>query len=142
MLQCYKSITLLQPKACANRGSIHQLVQSLKREKTHLLAPQEAGATAGGGQRASNRLLGEPTTWWPVSHHSREASRGGRLAGEPTLGPPRPHQGCPVAWVDERLVVGEGSGVGGCCHREAASLGRRRWGRPERQLEAEWAASG
>ena len=72
MLQCYKSITLLQPKACANRGSIHQLVQSLKRKKN---SPSSA---------PRGRLPDEPTAWWPASHHSREADKGGRQG--PTRG--------------------------------------------------------
>jgi len=65
-------------------------------------------------------VAGEPPLWGgqqgrPPRPHQGCPSRHhlGGPAGEPTLGPPRPHQGCPAAWVDGRLVVGEGSGVGG-----------------------------
>jgi len=70
-------------------------------------------------------LPGEPAAWWPVSHHSGAASLGHQEMG---------HQADGAASLGGREMGHQVDGV--------ASLGRRRWSRPERQLEAEWAASG
>jgi len=63
-------------------------------------------------------LPDEPAAWWPaMGLMGQQASVDGR-------------------WGTRQM--GQQAWVAG----EAASLGRRRWGRPECQLEAEWAASG